>query len=125
MSTSDALLSVRNLRKEFPVRLGFRRSGAVSAVDNVAFEVSAGETLGIVGESGCGKSTTARLILGLVKPDSGEIVFDKLDLSAVEGDQRKQVKRGMQMVFQDPLGSVNPRMSIGENIGFPLKVHGF
>jgi oligopeptide/dipeptide ABC transporter ATP-binding protein len=125
MSTSAPLLSVRNLRKEFPVRLGFRRSGAVSAVDNVGFDVDAGETLGIVGESGCGKSTTARLILGLVKPDSGEIVFDQLDLRTIESNQRKDVKRGMQMVFQDPLGSVNPRMSIGENIGFPLKVHGF
>jgi oligopeptide/dipeptide ABC transporter ATP-binding protein len=116
---------VRDLRKQFPVRLGFRRTGAVSAVDDVAFEVEPGHTLGIVGESGCGKSTTARLILGLIKPDSGQVVFDRHDLSTVEGRHRKDVKRGMQMVFQDPLGSINPRMSIGENIGFPLKVHGF
>ena len=125
MKTSEPLLSVTDLRKEFPVRLGFRRTGAVSAVDNVAFDVAAGETLGIVGESGCGKSTTARLVLSLIKPDSGKIVFDGHDLTAVHGRERKNVKRGMQMVFQDPLGSVNPRMSIGENIGFPLKVHGF
>jgi oligopeptide/dipeptide ABC transporter ATP-binding protein len=105
------LLSVRNLRKDFPVHLGFRRRASVSAVDDVSFDVDAGETLGIVGESGCGKSTTARLIVGLVKPDAGEVIFD-------------HDKRAIQMVFQDPLGSVNPRMSIGENIGFPLKVNG-
>lgn len=125
MLTDQPLLSVRELRKEFPVRLGFRRKGAVSAVDDVAFDVAAGGTLGIVGESGCGKSTTARLILGLIKPDSGKIVFDQCDLISADGEQRKKLKRGMQMVFQDPLGSVNPRMSIGDNIGFPLKVHGF
>jgi oligopeptide transport system ATP-binding protein len=125
MKTAEALLSVSDLRKEFPVRLGFRRTGAISAVDNVAFDVAAGETVGIVGESGCGKSTTARLVLGLIKPDSGSVVFDQHDVTSVVGRQRRHVKRGMQMVFQDPLGSVNPRMSIGENIGFPLKVHGF
>jgi len=118
------LLQVRGLKKQFPVRLGFRRSAAVSAVDEVTFDVQAGETLGIVGESGCGKSTTARLILGLVRPDAGEIVFDQHDVRASTGAQRKAITRGMQMVFQDPLGSVNPRMSIGENIGFPLRVHG-
>jgi len=122
--TNASLLSVRNLRKNFAVHLGFRRTATVSAVDDVTFDVGPGETVGIVGESGCGKSTTARLIVGLAKPDSGAIVFDQHDLMSTEGRQRKDIKRGMQMVFQDPLGSVNPRMSIGENIGFPLKVNG-
>ncbi|MBV8715597.1 MAG: ATP-binding cassette domain-containing protein [Chloroflexi bacterium] len=125
MSARQSLLSVRKLRKQFPVHLGFRRTGMVSAVDDVEFDVQAGDTLGIVGESGCGKSTTARLILGLVKPDAGEIAFDSEHLNALAGRERKAIKRGMQMVFQDPLGSVNPRMSIGENIGFPLRVHGY
>jgi oligopeptide/dipeptide ABC transporter ATP-binding protein len=97
----------------------------VSAVDDVTFDVASGETLGIVGESGCGKSTTARLILGLVQPDAGEVVFEQRDLASISSSDKKAVTRGMQMVFQDPLGSVNPRMSIGENIGFPLRVHGF
>jgi peptide/nickel transport system ATP-binding protein len=108
---TEALLQVRNLSKRFGVGTGFRKRHWLSAVDDVSFQVNPGETVGIVGESGCGKSTTARLVLGLIEPDTGQVIFDG------------HARRGMQMVFQDPYGSVNPRMSIGENIGFPLKVH--
>jgi oligopeptide/dipeptide ABC transporter ATP-binding protein len=118
------LLSVRGLSKRFPVKLGWRSKAYVSAVDDVSFDVQAGEALGIVGESGCGKSTTARLLLGLIEPDSGEVVFDEQDVRHLPGADRKTFRRHMQMVFQDPFAALNPRMSIGENIGFPLMVHG-
>jgi oligopeptide/dipeptide ABC transporter ATP-binding protein len=121
---TDVLLAVSGLRKNFPVKLGFRRRGHVSAVDGVSFAVQRGTTLGIVGESGCGKSTAARLLLGLVEPDAGDLSFDGLDLREMWQQQRKRTRREMQMVFQDPYSSLNPRMSIGENIGFPLRVHG-
>jgi oligopeptide/dipeptide ABC transporter ATP-binding protein len=120
-----SLLSVRNLSKRFSVSTGFRKRSFLSAVDDVSFQVETGRTVGIVGESGCGKSTTARLVLGLVEPDSGQVVFDRSDLGKADSAERKAARRGMQMVFQDPYGSVNPRMSIGDNVGFPLKVHGF
>jgi oligopeptide transport system ATP-binding protein len=118
------LLSVKGLSKRFPVKAGFRSSAYVSAVDDVSFDVAAGESLGIVGESGCGKSTTARLVLGLIEPDAGEVIFDDLDVRRLSGPERKTLRREMQMVFQDPFAALNPRMSIGDNIGFPLMVHG-
>ena len=123
-ASSETLLSVRGLRKSFPVKLGFGKRGAVSAVDGISFDVQRGTTLGIVGESGCGKSSAARLILGLIEPDGGELTFDGADLRAMWRRERKRTRRDMQMVFQDPYSSLNPRMSIGENIGFPLRVHG-
>ncbi|MFN8524670.1 MAG: oligopeptide/dipeptide ABC transporter ATP-binding protein [Chloroflexota bacterium] len=123
-ATGTPLLSVVDLEKSFPVRLGFRRRAAVSAVDRVSFELRRGETLGIVGESGCGKSTTARLILGLIRIDAGRVVFDGRELFGAGGLDRKQRSRDIQMVFQDPYSSVNPRMSIGDTVGFPLKAHG-
>jgi oligopeptide/dipeptide ABC transporter ATP-binding protein len=119
------LLEVRDLKKEFPVKLGFRTKGVVSAVDGVSFKVEAGETLGIVGESGCGKSTAARLLLGLLEPDAGEVGFEGQNVAGLGRLARKQVRRQMQMVFQDPYSSLNPRMSIRDNIGFPMKVHGY
>ncbi len=119
------LLTVTDLRKTFPVKLGLFKRGGVSAVDGVTFDVYPGETLGIVGESGCGKSTTARLVLRLIDSDSGEVLFDGVDVRGLRGAGLKQMYRGVQMVFQDPYSSVNPRMSIGENIGFPMKVHGY
>jgi oligopeptide/dipeptide ABC transporter ATP-binding protein len=122
---TEALLDVRNLSKRFGVGTGFRKRSWLSAVDDVSFQVSTGETVGIVGESGCGKSTTARLVVGLIEPDTGQVAFDGHDLRTAGRADHKAARRGMQMVFQDPYGSVNPRMSIGENIGFPLKVHGF
>ncbi|GAC1325237.1 MAG: dipeptide ABC transporter ATP-binding protein [Chloroflexota bacterium] len=118
------LLNVRGLTKRFPVKLGFRSTGYVSAVDDVSFDVEMGESLGIVGESGCGKSTTARLLVGLVQADAGEVVFDGQNVKAMNGAERKGFRRQMQMVFQDPYAALNPRMSIGENVAFPLMVHG-
>lgn len=122
---SAALLEVRGLKKEFPVKLGFRRQGIVSAVDGVSFRVSARETLGIVGESGCGKSTAARLLLGLLKPDAGDVAFEGRSVDGLNRLAKKRLKASMQMVFQDPYSSLNPRMSIRENIGFPMRVHGY
>ncbi|GAB4380808.1 MAG: dipeptide ABC transporter ATP-binding protein [Elainellaceae cyanobacterium] len=124
-SPQTALLKVKQLGKQFSVKLGFLKSGKVSAVEDVSFEIREGETLGIVGESGCGKSTTARLLLRLIEPDTGDIVFDGKDLKAIKPEDQKQVRRNMQMVFQDPYSSLNPRMSIQDNIGFPLKVNGY
>jgi oligopeptide/dipeptide ABC transporter ATP-binding protein len=118
------LLTVSRLEKGFPVKAGFRKKGVVSAVDGVSFNVEAGTTLGVVGESGCGKSTVARLILGLIQPDGGYLAFDGHDLRHLYGPHRKAIKREMQMVFQDPYSALNPRMSVGESIAFPMKVHG-
>jgi len=119
------LLRVRDLRKEFKVRLGFRKAGVVSAVDGVSFSIAAGQTLGIVGESGCGKSTTARLLLGLLDADGGTVEFEGREVFWSNRLARQRLRRSMQMVFQDPYSSLNPRMSIRENIGFPMKVQGY
>src|SRR5688572_16508538 len=119
---TEPILQVSGLHKQFPVKLGLFKRGAVSAVDGVSFDVYPGETLGIVGESGCGKSTTARLILRLIDPTSDEIMLDGQNVHSMN---RLIMYRGIQMVFQDPYSSVNPRMSIGENIAFPMKVNGF
>src|SRR5262245_6703690 len=119
------LLQVLDLRKEFTVRLGFRKAGVVSAVDGVSFSIAAGQTRGIVGESGCGKSTTARLLLGLLDADGGTVEFEGHEVSWSNRLARQRLRRSMQMVFQDPYSSLNPRMSIRENIGFPMKVHGY
>ena len=116
------ILRVTDLHKSFPVKLGLFKRGAVSAVNGVSFDVYPGETLGIVGESGCGKSTTARLILRLIDRTSGDVLFDGTDVSQIN---RGIMYRGIQMVFQDPYSSLNPRMSIGENIAFPMKVNGY
>jgi len=107
---SDVLLSVHGLQKRFPVRTGLYSKAYVSAVDNVSFTVEAGTTLGIVGESGCGKSTTARLILGLTEPDAGTVAFEGVDVQTLTGPHRKTLRRNMQMVFQDPYSALNPRM---------------
>lgn len=131
-STPTPLLEVRRLSKRFPVKLGLFRTGHVSAVDDVSFKVSSGTTLGIVGESGCGKSTTARLILGLTAVDSGDVLYEGrsvLYLShagtpSISG-RRKRLRRQMQMVFQDPYSALNPRASIGETIAFPMRVQGY
>jgi oligopeptide/dipeptide ABC transporter ATP-binding protein len=104
--------------------MGIGRTGYVSAVDGVSFEVQPGTTMGIVGESGCGKSTLARLILGLVEADSGEIKIEQETVDWRASTGRKQLRRNMQMVFQNPYSSLNPRSSIGEIIGFPMRAHG-
>ncbi len=121
------LLEVKNLKMYFPVMSGLviqRKIADVKAVDGVSFEVKKGETLGLVGESGCGKSTTARAILQLYRPTSGEVDFEGTDLTKVKGEHLRRMRRRMQMIFQDPYASLNPRMSVGAIIGEPLLIHG-
>jgi oligopeptide transport system ATP-binding protein len=109
----------------FPIRRGVlqRQVGAVRAVDGVSFDVKRGETLGLVGESGCGKSTTGRTILQLYKPTAGEVEFDGVNLITLKGEQMRQMRRKLQMIFQDPYASLNPRMTVGQLVGEPLAVH--
>ena len=120
------LLRAHGLRKHFPIRGGVlqRTQAWVRAVDDVAFDVFPGETLGIVGESGCGKSTLARLVLRLVEPDAGELRFNGEDLRAVPAVRMKRLRRDMQLVFQDPYASLNPRLTVEDAVGFSLLVHG-
>ena len=118
------LVKVDNLKKHFPIMRGvFRRQvGAVQAVDGVTFDIYEGETLGLVGESGCGKSTTGRVVLQLLDPTAGSVLFKGKDLTTLsKGDLRRQ-RRDMQMIFQDPYASLNPRMTVGNIIGEPLKI---
>ncbi|MEA2150153.1 MAG: peptide/nickel transport system ATP-binding protein [Solirubrobacteraceae bacterium] len=124
--TGDALVEVRDLVKHFPLRRGVVRRGSaiVHAVDGVSFDVRAGETLGVVGESGCGKTTTARLMLRLVDPTSGSIAFAGEDITRVSGSRLKALRRDMQMVFQDPYSSLNPRQSVGAILAEPFAIHG-
>jgi oligopeptide transport system ATP-binding protein len=125
--TQEVLLRVENLVKHFPIMRGIivqRQVGAVHAVDGVSFEIYKGETLGLVGESGCGKSTTGRTILQLYRPTSGSVFFDGEDLVKQKGEKLRQMRRKMQMIFQDPYASLNPRMTVGEIIGEPLIIHG-
>ena len=120
------MLQVKNLNMHFPVKSGvvFRRDVAeIKAVNNVSFDIKKGETLGLVGESGCGKTTTGRCILQLYKPTSGEIFFEGQNLGAMNGESLRRVRRKMQVVFQDPYSSLNPRMTCGDIIAEPLIVH--
>jgi oligopeptide transport system ATP-binding protein len=121
----DVLLEVKDLKMYFPIYRGViqRQVGAVHAVDGVSFNVIRGETLGLVGESGCGKSTTGRTILQLYKPTAGSVRFDGTDMVALKGEDLRLMRRKMQMIFQDPYASLNPRMTIAEIIGEPLVVH--
>ncbi len=122
---SAPLLQIRELRKSFPVAgSGFGRRARLHAVDGVALDVEPGETVGLVGESGCGKSTVARLALRLIEPDSGEIRFEDRDLLALGRGELREMRRRMQIVFQDPFASLNPRMTVGETIAEGLRVHG-
>jgi ABC-type oligopeptide transport system ATPase subunit len=121
------LIEVRDLVKHFPIKRGLifqRQIGAVKAVDGVSFDVKQGETLGLVGETGCGKSTTARLLCRLMDPTAGSITFDGREVGAQKGDQLKALHRDMQMVFQDPYSSLNPRKSVGSIIADPYVIHG-
>ncbi|MCH7738298.1 MAG: ABC transporter ATP-binding protein [Chloroflexi bacterium] len=123
----DILLEVKNLKMYFPVGSGFlsrKPVGYVKAVDDISFTVKRGETLGLVGESGCGKTTTGRCILQLYKPTAGQIIFDGQDLTQLNTKRMRAMRREMQVIFQDPYSSLNPRMTAGNIIGEPLIVHG-
>ena len=123
---SEALVDVRNLKIYFPVMAGFlisRKIAENKAVDDITFSVKRGETLGLVGESGCGKSTTGRAILQLYRPTDGHIYFEGTDLGSLRGNDLRRMRRRMQMIFQDPYASLNPRMSIRDIIGEPLTIH--
>ena len=124
-ASNDVLLRVEDLYVHFPIYRGFirRQVGAVHAVDGIGFDVKRGETLGLVGESGSGKSTTGRAILQLRRPTSGNVHFDGVDLVALKGEQLRHMRRKMQMIFQDPYASLNPRMTVGEIVGEPLVAH--
>ncbi len=120
------LLRVENLVKHFPITRGIlvqRQVGAVHAVDDVSFNIVKGETLGLVGESGCGKSTTGRTILQLYRPTSGKVYFEGKNLVELKGEELRKTRRRMQMIFQDPYASLNPRMTVGEIIGEPMTIH--
>ena len=121
----DFLLQTRNLKMHFPIRAGLlqRTVGHVKAVDGVDLSVRRGETLGLVGESGCGKSTLARLILRLLEPTEGEVLFDGEDILGYDRKRMLDVRRNMQIVFQDPYASLNPRMTVGNIVSEPLRIH--
>ena len=126
MSETRPLLEVKDLVKHYAVRGGVlrRQVGTVHAVDGVSFSVGVGETLGLVGESGCGKSTVARTVLRLVEPTSGSIKLNGTDITPLSKGELRPVRRSMQIVFQDPFASLNPRMTAGDIVGEPLSVHG-
>lgn len=128
---NNTVLQVNNLKKYYPVEAGFlkRRVGTVRAVDDVSFAIRQGETVSLVGESGCGKTTTSRCIVRAVDPTEGEILYRRengevIDLATIGQNELRPIRRGFQMVFQDPFSSLNPRMTIFEIISEPLRVHG-
>lgn len=127
MNKDKTLIKVDNLTKHFPITRGIvfqRQIGAVQAVDNVSFDIREGETLGLVGESGCGKSTTGRTILQLHRATDGKVFYDGVDLTDTSDDKMRKYRRDLQIIFQDPYASLNPRMTVGSIIAEPLEVHG-
>jgi peptide/nickel transport system ATP-binding protein len=124
-TSSDALMTVTGLTKHFPVNRGIifrRRVGLVRSVDDVTFDVARGETLGIVGESGCGKTTTARMLTRLIEPTAGQILFDGRDITHLRAGQMRPLRREIQMIFQDPYSSLNPRHTVGAIVGAPWRL---
>jgi oligopeptide/dipeptide ABC transporter ATP-binding protein len=126
LHAAPPILQVRDLRTYFPIRRGVfqRPDGFVKAVDGVSFDVPAGKTLGLVGESGCGKTTVGRTILRLIPATSGSVLFNGHDFLAYHGEELRKLRRHMQIIFQDPVSSLNPRMTVGNIIGEPIQVHG-
>ncbi len=126
ISESETLLEIQDLKKWFPIKGGLfsRTVGHVKAVDGVTFDVRKGETLGLVGESGCGKTTTGRMILRLIEPTAGQVHFEGVDVLKLRGEDMRKMRREMQIIFQDPYASLNPRMTVGDIIGEPLEIHG-
>ncbi len=123
---NDVILSIKDLRMYFPITKGIifqKHVGDIKAVDGLSFDIQRGETLGLVGESGCGKSTTGRAILQLYRPTNGTVEFEGTDLTTLKGEPLRRMRRHMQMIFQDPYASLNPRMTVGSIIGEPLEVH--
>ncbi len=121
------LVEVRRLKKYFPITRGLiiqRHVGDIKAVDDVSFDIYKGETLGLVGESGSGKTTVGRTMLRLYEPTDGQVIFDGTDLMSIRGGELRHMRRRMQMIFQDPYASLNPRMTVGSIVGEPLEVHG-
>jgi oligopeptide/dipeptide ABC transporter ATP-binding protein len=126
VADGQPLLAVQNLRTFFPIRRGVfsRTVGYVKAVDGVSFDVQKGKTLGLVGESGCGKTTVGRTILRLIPATSGDVRYKGMDFFAYQGEELRRLRRQMQIIFQDPVSSLNPRMTVGNIIGEPIQVHG-
>ncbi|MGD8472680.1 MAG: dipeptide ABC transporter ATP-binding protein [Anaerolineae bacterium] len=126
MEGNGVLVKVRDLKMHFPITQGIviqRQVGAIKAVDGISFDIMRGETLGLVGESGCGKSTTGRAMLQLYRPTAGDVYFEDMNLTEIKGEKLRRMRRRMQMIFQDPYASLNPRMTVGDIIGEPMLVH--
>lgn len=125
--SGDVLMEINDLQMHFPITEGIifqHKVGAVKAVDGLNFTIKKGETLGMVGESGCGKSTTGRAILQLYRPTGGQVIYKGQDLTKLSGEEMRKMRRKIQIIFQDPYASLNPRMTVGNIIGEPLEVHG-
>ncbi len=121
----NSLLEVQDLRKHFPVRAGVfsRVMGHIRAVNDVTFSIEPGEVFGLVGESGCGKTTTGKMVLRLIKPTSGKVIFEGIDIMSISGEDMRRLRRKMQIIFQDPYASLNPRMTVGSIVSEPFHIH--